>query len=254
MSSKRMFGIAIFGVLFIAAVICVLLLTSYCGRDNTPIRLPEAPTTTVSPSVTQPDIQDRVEITRDNVQAVISTLSRPDVYRRDVVVETFWEGGRAVYNIGINVANGITSLRITPPNGIEKRIIVTEDTLYIWYRGDSVPFVGPIGSSGDGYRTADEWQMIATYEDILELNINDIIEADYVEFGGEECVYVDSRSPLLGYTRKCFVSVNLGLVTGAEEYDETGGIVYFMAAEESTVGEVDPGAFILPDGHAVITV
>ena len=252
MSTKRIIGITVFGVLFIAAVISVMMLTSYLRIDNDAIPLPETPISTEPSIDTEPDTLNRVEVTRDTVQTVISqTLLRPEIYSREVIIETFWEGGHARYNITVSVADGMVSLRIMPPSGVEKRIIVTADLLYIWYTGDSIPYIGSIDSTGDGYRTADEWQMLVTYEELLELDQRSIIEAGYTEFDGKDCIYAEYLSPLLGYTRKYYVSIELGLVTGAEEYDETGALVYVMTTGECLVGETDPEAFTLPDGVAI---
>ena len=250
MSLRRILSITVFGVLFIAAAIGVMLLTSYLRRDNEPIPLPGAPASvgTTEDPVLEQNPQGRVEVTPETIQAVVSTLSRPEIYRRDIEIETYWEDGFALYNISINVAAGITSLRIHPPLGTEKRIIITEDTLYVWYRGDRTAYAGSVDSLDGGYRIADEWQMIVTYEDLLELDMNDIVDAGYLDFDGVDYIYAQHLSPLLGYTRKYYVSIDIGLVTSAEEYDETNALVYLMKSGECVVGEVDPSAFILPDG------
>ena len=248
MSSKRIIGITAFGVLFIAAVIGVMLLSSYLSRDNGVIPLPETPVSEEPAIETEPDALNRVEVTRESIHDVISTLSRPDVYTREVFIKTFWEGGQTEYQINTTVVYGITSLRILAPMSAEKRIIITSDKLYIWYKGDSAPYIGAIGSTGDGYRTADEWQMLVTYEELLELDQENIIEVGYTEFNGEDCIYAEYLSPLLGYMRKYYISIDIGLVIGAEEYDENGALVYFMTTGECAVGEADPAVFTIPDG------
>ena len=252
MSIKRILGITVFGILFIAAVIGVVLLTSYLRQDNDAVPLPD---TTLAPEPSDEPVTDApgsVEVTTETIQAVVAELSRPDTYSRAITIETFWEGGSAVYNIVASVAEGMTSLRITPPAGGEKRIIITGDKLYIWYTGDSAIYEGVIGSAGDGYRTADEWQMLVTYEDVLQLDKKDIIDAGHAEWGGKDCLYAEHLSPLLGYTRRYYISIEIGLVTGAEEYDENGELVYSMTAGECTPGEADMSAFTLPDGSALI--
>ena len=254
MSIKRILGITVFGVLFIAAVIGAMLLASFLRRDTDAIQLPEPQTYPELSGETEPDDLNRVEVTRETVQAVVSELSRPGTYNRDVAIETFWTGGRVTYDINVSAANGTTSLRIAAPDGVEKRIIVSPEALYIWYRGDRTPYVGAAGSAGDGYRTADEWQMLVTYEDLLLLDRDNIIDAGYTEFGGEDCIYAEYRSPLLGYAKKIYVSIDLGLVTRAEEHDENGKLVYLMTAGDCIVGEADPAAFTLPDGTVIAEV
>ena len=249
MSNKRILGITVFGLLVIAAVIGASMLASILRLENDPVSLPSAQTSVEPSEAPAPDPQGRVEVTVDTVQAVIAqTLARPGVYSRDVTVQTFWEDGLALYNVYVNVADGITSLRILPPSGIEKRIIVTEDTVYIWYKGDTTPYSGAAGPSRDGYNTADEWQMLVTYEDILGLDKNEITDAGYILFEDVDYIYAEHLSPLLGYTRRYYVSLEVGLVTSAEEYDEAGSLVYLMTAGECLVGQVDPDAFVLPDG------
>jgi hypothetical protein len=249
MSTKRILGIALFGVLFIATVFGVMLLTLFLKQESDAVALPDVLPAVEIPGYIEPDTLDRVEVNKDTIQAVVSmTLSRPGMYSRDVVIKSFWEDGQAEYNISVSVWNGITSLRTLTAMGIEKRVIITPNQLYIWYKGDREPYIGNLGSSGDGYRNADEWQMLVTYEDLLQLDKNDISEAGYVEYGGEECVYAVYRSPLLNYTRTFYISLDIGLVIGAEEIDEAGELVYSMTAGECIINEIDPSAFILPDG------
>jgi hypothetical protein len=252
MSTKRIVVITALGILLISAVIGAMFLNSFLGRDSNAIQLPDMSDPVDSPGGNEPDAIDRVVVTPDTIQAVISTLDRPPVYSREVVIERFWSGGSAENIIDVYVSNGITSLHSTSPSGLEKRIIVTSDTLYIWYRGDSDFFAGTIASTGDGNRTADEWQMIVTYEDILALNKSDIIDAGYTEYEGELCVYAVYASPLLGYTRTYYISLEIGLVIAAFEYDSDGIQVYGMIAGESFIGEIDPLMFTLPDGTDLI--
>ena len=254
MSTKRILGITVFAALFIIVLIAVMLLTSYLMRDNDAVKLPDISVPSENPGVTAPDALDRVEVTRDTIQAVISTLSRPEIYSRNMYIESYWEGGKAEYTINVSVYNGVTSLQSLSASGPEKRVIVTPETSYIWYTGETAPYAGNTtgGRVGD-YKNADEWQMLVTYEDVLNYDKNDIIEAGTVKYGEQDCVYAICRSPLLGYTCKYYISIALGLVTGAEEYDETGALVYSMSAGEC-VDEVDPALFILPDGTPLVEI
>jgi len=249
MSTKRILVIFIIGLLSIIAAISVMLLTSYLNTESDMVQLPNTPAASERPGGTAADELDRVEVNRDTIQAVVSsTLTRPGTYSRDVIIESFWEGGQAVFEISVSVADNLTSLRVQPPTGDEKRIVVTPDTLYIWYKDDMHPFVGGIGSGGDESRVADEWQMLVTYEDILILDKSDIIEAGYVEYEDVFCIYAVYRSPLLGNVRTYYISLDLGLVIAAEEVDKDGALIYSMKAGECAVGETDPSAFTLPDG------
>ena len=253
MSSKRLLVITAIGVLFIAAFVGVMLLPSFFGRDSSAIPLPsDSPPPEISVAV-EPDALDRVEVAWDTVQTVISqTLSRPETYSRIVTIEKFWEGGNVTYDVSVSVAGGVTSLRTLSYDGAEKRIIVTPRSLYIWYEGDTAPFIGNPDSLGDGQITADEWQMLVTYEDVLRLNEDDIIEAGHIEWGGHDCVYTVYMSPILGYTRRYYISLEYGHIVGAFEYDETGALTYRMSSGDISFDDIDPAEFTLPDGKSVI--
>ena len=252
MSTKRILGIAAFGALFIAAAITVMLFFSYPARDSTMVPLPDVSAASEAPGEAPQDTLNRVDVTSETIQSVVSELSRPPVYMREVIAEIYWEGGHALFNISVSVANEITALRVSPSVGAEKRIIVTGDEFYIWYAGDKVPYKGSAGAPGFTAADSDEWQMLVRYEDLLELDRADIIEAGYVEFNGDLCVFARYLSPLLGYTRLYYIPTELGLVTGAEEYDSSGKLVYSMSAGECIIGEVDESAFTLPDGTSVL--
>lgn len=248
MSTKRVLGITAFGVLFIIAVIAVILITSDFNPEGGTMTLPDASESFDEPLEPNPDALNRVEVTRETVQAVVSTLARPDMYTRKIVVESFWDGGQAVFTIDVAVSADVTSLRVLPPIGDEKRIVVTPGALYIWYGSETTPFIGNPGSDGDGYKAADEYQMLESYERILDLDMYDIIDAGYTEYEGEECIYIEHKTAELGYTMTYYVSIRLGLIICAEEFDEAGELIYRMRSGECLIGETDPDMFTIPDG------
>ena len=250
MSTKRILGLTVFGVVFIAVIIGILAITSLFRSDDGVIVLPERPEVTASPDDDRADGLDRVEVTRDTVQAIIETLNRPEVYSRSITVRTYWDGGNAEHDIDVNVKGDVTSLSISLSGGDERRIIVTSDRVYIWNSGDDQPHISARHSDTD----PDEFQMIFTYEDILALAPEDIVETGFKEFGGELCIYVVYDSPIFGFRRRYYVSVEIGLVTGARVYDGAGEIIYVMTTGESTIGEADMSAFILPDGFNLFAI
>jgi len=252
MSTKRIIIITALSGLLIVAVVAVMLISMFLRQEPDPIKLPGATVTSERPNTAEPDALDRVVVAPETIQAVVSSLDRPSAYRRNVIIDYFWDGGHAEFNIVVTVANGMTSISSLPSIGAEKRIIITPDTLYIWNRGDATPYTGAINSAGDGYRTADEWQMMDTYEDLLSLDMNEIIEAGYTDYEGKECIYAVHRSPLLGNIRKYYISLDIpldiGLVVAAEEHNAAGDLIYRMRVGEFALDESDPAAFTLPDG------
>jgi hypothetical protein len=252
MSSKRLLSVAVFSILFMLAVIGFLLFDSLIGRDIDTIPLPVIQAATDEPPADpREDELERVEITRDNIQAVISTLHRPEIFSRNVFVESFWGDGQAVFHFHISVYNGVTSIASNTQNRAERRTIVTHDRQYIWYANESEPFVGEIGSPANPLRLADEWHMLPTYEDVINLDRDVIIDAGYVDFEGVTSLFVTYRSPLLDNIRTYYISIRHGLVIGAEVSDRNGEPVFSIRAGNPE--DVDMDAFLLPDGTNVLT-
>ena len=248
MSTKRILGITVFGVIFIAIIVGLTLGVSFFIGDDGVIELPGPLEPAPEPRPAENHALPRVEVTADTVQEIIATLNRPETYSRDIIIERFWEDGSAQQHIHTAVTGEVMSLRTDSPEGAERRVIVTADKVYIWYSGDSVPFSSYIGAAGNA---ADEWRAIFTYEDVLALAPADIIETGFTQFGGEPCIYVVHRSPQFGHIIRYYVSIELGLLVGAQEYNHAGELVYRMTVGRTTVGVADPSAFILPDGSGV---
>jgi hypothetical protein len=243
------------GAALIALMIGISTLSPLLFHGPREFRLPDAQDSPSQQPDDEPDDSqsgmERVEVTADNVQDVIRMLRRPESYSRDIMVESFWQGGNAVYNIGVTVMGGVTAMR-SSFGGAIKNIVVTNDTLYIWYNGDASPYVGARDSEGDARRAADEYQMIITYEDILSLGRSDITDAGYVEYAGARCIFAEFRSGALGYVTRCYISPELGLITAVEQYDGDA-LIYKMTTGACSVGEQDEQAFALPDGGSALS-
>lgn len=258
MSSKKMLGITVAGVLLIAFIIITGVYLINAAKDTREMPLPDAHSTTSpalnpSGSGTVSNGLERVEVTADNVQAVIATLTRPESYSRDVTIEKFYNEGSASasFDLSTHVYKGVTAIQMEG-TGADKNILVTADTLYIWYEKDSEPYKGPLGSSGDGTRTSDEYSMIMKYEDILNLKPESIQDAGYIEYNEQDCISVTYQSGELGYITKCYISVDLGLLVGAEQFDGTTR-VFRMMTGACDVSEPDQSLYVLPDGTNVVS-
>jgi hypothetical protein len=243
-------AVSVGGALFIAMIIALSSLLSMLPSNRREFALPDA---RENPPRATEDVENdphggptRVLVTADNVQEVIRTLQRPESYSRDIMIESFWQGGNTVYNISVTVMDGATSLR-SVSGSVAKNIIVTQDKLHIWYSGDASVYTGERGSESDAKRAADEYQMLITYEDILLLDKSVITDAGYDEYGGSRCIFAEYRSGTFGYSTRCYISPELGLIVGAEQYDGQA-LIYKMTTGQCNIGQQDEQAFQLPDG------
>lgn len=230
------------------ALLVVAMMLMNTIRRPTVITLPDTDT---APDQTVED-PDRTEggltvigISPDTVQAAIATLARPDAYQRTVTVEQFWTGGSAAYEITVTVRNPWTRTDRTMPDGRVRHSVIGPETAYVWYNNEREIFSGPTGEI-----SADNEQSIPTYETVLDLPADQIVQADYRDFSGIHCIYVEAVSPD-EHTLRYWVSVDSGLLVAAEKMigDET---VYRMGA--LTVDQTEPAAeiFTLPNGDILI--
>ena len=129
-----------------------------------------------------------VRTTPETVQNIISTLTRPENYARTVTVEMTTGASQAgSFTANVLVDGAWTSIELTQsfqPMGTQYTIVYTnpesgEGTLYRWYAGSTEVKSWPVGESG-----ADLAQHIPTYEDVLELDQESIVDANYVTRDG----------------------------------------------------------------------
>jgi len=93
--------------------------------------------------------------------------------------------------------------------------------------------------------SADMEQSIPTYEDVLDLSVEDITLADYRTISEVNCIYVEVQQG--EYLLRYWVSVDTGLLVAAEKLaeDET---VYRMGSLIIDQTEPTLEEFTLPDG------
>ena len=236
-------GVAIFMVLAVG------LMLSGTLRRTSHITLPK-PEDSSEQSNQDPnkdgDALKVIEITPSTVQAAIETLARPETYRRTITVEQLWNGGSGSYEISTAVKEGWMRTDRTMPDGRVRHTITGSETVYVWYNNEENVYSGAVGAI-----SADAEQSIPTYEDILELPVEEIAAADYRMISDVSCIYVETAEDDAGYVLRYWVSVDTGLLAAAEKL-ENGFTVYRMAAlavDQTSIGE---DSFRLPDGKDLL--
>ena len=193
-----------------------------------------------------------VRTTPETVQNIIATLTRPENYARTVTVEMATGSDQAgSFTASVLVDGAWTSIELTQsfqPMGTQYTIVYTdpesgEGKLYRWYAGSTEVKTWPVGERG-----ADLAQHIPTYEDVLELDPDSIVDAGFVVRDGVPCVYVEAQMEELGYLERYWVSTENGLLIAAET-SKDGVVVLRMSSTEAEVLQTaDEERFTLPDG------
>lgn len=187
-----------------------------------------------------------IEVTPETVQTAIATLERPDEYHRTVVVERFWTGGSGSSQSMVTVSRGWTRVDRILPNGQVRHAVTNGEVTHIWYDQDKTVYTTPAGEI-----SADNEQIIPTYEDVLALDTSTIVAADYRLESERQCIYVETAEDADGYVRRYWVDLESGLLAMAETMQH-GEIVYRMGAmQEETVAD-RVASFTLPDGTLLL--
>ena len=237
----------------IPALLCaaVLLYAAFFfmnDRSTPEVSLPSPPVASDSLQNTDDLGQGRytiASVTPETVQAVVGgTLERIENYTRSVTVERFWNGGSSTEQIDCHTRGGDSHLVITGSSDT-KHVLILGDTLYLWY--DSSPrshAVSAAALSPDS-NAADAFTGILTYEELLTLDSEQILDAGYTVFNNESCIWAEYRYGTLGYTSKVYISIATGLLMGAERYDGDS-MIYRMTSDTPVIEIPADSWFTLP--------
>lgn len=247
MKRKKMSSSAVTVIIIIILVSVTALLFLYPSRRKIEIVLPEVDETRdVRPddSGSGGDIS-RIEITNDTVQTAVETLGRPEYYYRSIEIKKYWEGGGTRYYVDMYKSGEKTRIIATHEGYETKNILLTGDKVYIWYNNESEPLEVNRWEEEDYLRTEDAYQMIATYEDVLRLDKDSIIDSGYREREGKYYIYVKTRDELLGYITDYYISAETGLLQYAEKKDGDFTI-YEMLVSDEYIERPSDNFFLLP--------
>ena len=239
---KRTQKLVTWGIVVLVVLVVVLMLMSNLRRSSRVV-LPDT-STTAEDSELPPEGGELtvVEVTPETVQAAIETLHRPEAYSRTVTVEYLWTGGSSTIELSTAVSAPWTRVDRTLPDGQVRHSITDGETTFIWYNGESEVYTGPAGAI-----SADAEETIPTYEDVLALSPERIVQADYRVVSDVRCIYAETAEDAWGYAQRYWVSVETGLLVVAERLQK-GETVYRMAALEADQTAPPAETFTLPDG------
>lgn len=190
-----------------------------------------------------------VEVTSETVQSVIASLSRYESYYRSLAVSYFWgDGESAALDVQIWEDGGWVRTQTLLDSGSEENSITGHDRVWIWYDDGTEALPEAVYEGKDDGTLSDRMQYIPSYEDVLKLDTAQIAQADYLEYAGQPCIYVEAENQKLGYLYRYWVSISNGLLTAAET--EKGGVVVYRMESGEVISPLTDQSkvFVLPDG------
>ena len=231
-------------VLLLAAAAALALRFGWFDTATAPVILPD--TTALPTASGGGEIgggATLAEVTPETVQAVVSTLSRPDSYSRRLLVSSFWEGGSQTWQVQVWQKTGATRIRIVSPETeeAERNLLLEDGELQIWYGEGPETF----RTEAEQERAADLLQMLPSYEDLLDADPAQIEEAGYVNLYGAWRIMAAVREKPTEYLMIYYVSIETGLLEAAERRDGDRTI-YRMTAEQADLAAPEDEVFQLP--------
>ena len=211
------------------------------GANNTPaVVLPPAPMD--SGMIGSPEGLGNglltVEVTPETVQAAIRTIDPISDYSREITVRLYCQDGDRESKLFVRAKTGM--LRVTEDSGgVTEDLLIIGDKLYIWYDSSKV-FTG---AAAEG--AAERIQHMVSVDWLLALPMERIIDAGYVDFNSEPCIYVVFTTEELGYKETAYISVDTGLLIGGESYDGDH-LVYKLSAEKPELSTPPDESFFVP--------
>lgn len=237
---------AFFYIILLLALVAVgtmvFLLAPGRQPDTPAVLLPTPVVADTAPDDAEaPDAYTPLEVTPETVQTVIATLRRIDSYSRTLAVRDYWSGGSRSRTILVWAHGGATRVTVYyEGGGVQEQLLLRDEEKWIWYSDDERVYTGP-AAEGD----ADAYQTILTYEKVLALPQEDILDAGYTDYAGTYCIYVRCRTGSLGYVSECYIDPDTGLLMGERCYDgET--LIYSMDSSAPDVSTPDEALFIPP--------
>lgn len=243
MGKRNLFFILIILVLLVIAGIVFFFMP---GNDpETPavaLATPNAVESTVPQ--TGGEIAEKViSVSTKTVQTVISTLHRAESYSRVLNVLDSWNGGKRERTITVFTRGDDTRLDVVSGSGtqaVTEHVLLKGAEKWIWYSDRTGVFHSAL-QEGD----SDSYQSILTYEDALSVPAEDILEADYREYSGRNCIFVRFRTGLLGYESECYIDPSNGLLMAERTYDGDF-LFYSMDSSDPDISTPDDALFLEP--------
>jgi len=203
----------------IVAIIIVLiayLIIVYGPTDNSHIISMPSPSVENEEN-TSNDGLTRVEVNSETVKTVLGTLARAESFSRTYTIKVFWDGGKSESTLNYWKNDANIKLSISQNNTV-KNILILGDDLYVWYDGSFGVWKSKLSESSVS-REVDKFSSLITYEDIMDIPQENIIDAGYGEHLGQPCIYVEYKSGELNYVNHLYVSTETGLLVSTEKYD-----------------------------------
>jgi len=186
-----------------------------------------------------------VEVTTQNVQAVVKSMARPQSYHITMTLTNHY-GDMTRTRIVDHWVSDANSRTRTVSGAVTFNELRWKDTVYLWNADDETYISYPVGDF-----SPDASAGMLTYEDVARIPVKQITSAAYEAYEDIPCIHIVAEDPELDYSSEYYISLDTGmLIYGAIRKGTTP--IYSMTVTDLTQGIFDETVFMLPDGKNLI--
>ena len=211
-------------LVLIAAIALVIVFQWRSSIETPSIEIP-IPSEDVTPNGTETSGNPNT-VTPQNVQALIELIERPDSFSRGYTITRYYEETESQEKVTVYQKNGQYRFIHTRDQQVRNTLLL-DGTVYYWYDG-LYGIAATKLESGD-ILALDRYGGLIIYEELLELNPEQITLAAYELVHGENCIVVEYESRESTLCRLS-ISIDKGLLISAE-ISEDGVPVYSMTPD-----------------------
>ena len=183
-----------------------------------------------------------VEINRTNFLAVLQTLQRPEIYQLQSETTYYYRDSSST--LKSQLWKGQPGMRISQMNAQNEQaqqVLLTDNWVYVWSADSEVARFEKQSRDADLYRRT------PTYEDLLKLSAEEILEGRVEELEGQLCLYAKTKDTLTGEEEQWYILAENGLLLYAEGTLD-GQMTYQTRMTQLQLEMEDSQLFLLPDG------
>lgn len=183
-----------------------------------------------------------VEIDRTNFLAVLQTLQRPETYQLQSETTYYYRDSSST--LKSQLWKSQPGMRISQMNALNEQaqqVLLTDNWVYVWSDDSEVARFEKQSRDADLYRRT------PTYEDLLKLSAEEILEGRVEELEGQLCLYAKTKDTLTGEEEQWYILAENGLLLYAEGTLD-GQMTYQTRMTQLQLEMEDSQLFLLPDG------
>lgn len=183
-----------------------------------------------------------VEIDQTNIQALLQSLQRPEDYQLQSETTYFYNGSYStmkslLWKEKANVRISQTGV----DENTDLQILMTDKWVYLWNADNTVTRFEKQARDADLYRRT------PTYEDLLKLPAEEVLEGRVVELEEQLCLYAKTKDVLTGEIEQWYILAENGLLLYADGTLD-GQMTYQYRTTELKLELEGQNLFLLPDG------